>query len=65
MQPDLPPVPPAAPDTLTGPGGLTMRQIHEATLKSLAVDQRAAPSAQPLGWWQRLQRWWAHVRADH
>lgn len=40
------------PDKLTGPGGLTMREIHAATLQSLARDRAATPPPRP--WWRRV-----------
>jgi hypothetical protein len=48
------------PDKLKGPGGLTMRQIHEQVKLSTVRDQldRASnKSTQSVGGWQRLVRY--------
>ena len=48
------------PDKLKGPGGLTMRQIHEQVKLSTARDQQdhtLNKSSQPGGPWQRLVRY--------
>jgi hypothetical protein len=49
------------PDELKGPGGLTMRQIHEQVRSSVARDREAQktrnPPAQKPGWWQRFMRY--------
>jgi hypothetical protein len=49
------------PDKLKGPGGLTMRQIHEQVKKSVARDRGAEktrnPLAQPQPRWQRFIRY--------
>ena len=48
------------PDKLKGPGGLTMRQIHEQVKLSTVRDQldRASnKSTQPVGRWQRFVRY--------
>jgi hypothetical protein len=49
------------PDKLKGPGGLTMRQIHEQVKKSVARDREAQkahnPLAQPQSRWQRFIRY--------
>jgi hypothetical protein len=48
------------PDKLKGPGGLTMRQIHEQTKLSTVRDQldRASnKSTQSVGGWQRFVRY--------
>ncbi|MBI3373026.1 MAG: hypothetical protein HY017_14970 [Betaproteobacteria bacterium] len=48
------------PDKLTGPGGLTLRQIHEQVQKSVARDREAQnakienPPAQRQSRWQRF-----------
>jgi hypothetical protein len=44
------------PGQLTGPGGLTMRQIHEQVKKSAARDLEAQRQAQPQSRWQRMVR---------
>ena len=49
------------PDKLKGPGGLTLRQIHEQVQKSVARDREAqkmkSQLAQKPRWWQRLLRY--------
>lgn len=48
------------PDTLKGPGGMTMRQVHELTKKSRARDLAARSQnklAQPQNRWQRFVRY--------
>ena len=49
------------PDKLKGPGGLTLRQIHEQVRKSVARDRDAHkmknPVAQRQNRWQRLVRY--------
>ena len=52
--------PPIDPDELKGPGGLTLRQIHEQVKKSVERDResqvaRNQPSP-PQGRWQRWVR---------
>jgi hypothetical protein len=50
------------PDKSKGPGGLTLRQIHEQVKLSTARDQQdrtLKKSSQPVGPWQRLVR---HLR---
>ena len=46
------------PDRLTGPGGLTLRQVHEQVQKSLARDREAqkvdSAIAPRQSRWQRL-----------
>jgi hypothetical protein len=46
------------PDKLKGPGGLTLRQVHEQVRKSAARDREAQkmknPLAQKAGRWQRF-----------
>ncbi len=49
------------PDKLKGPGGLTLRQIHEQVQKSAARDREAQkmrdqPARKP-GLWQRFVRY--------
>jgi hypothetical protein len=45
------------PDELKGPGGLSLRQIHEQVQKSVARDRQAQKMRNPLaprtGRWQR------------
>jgi hypothetical protein len=52
---------PPDPDKLKGPGGLSMRQLHEQVQKSVARDREAAISrnslAQPQNRWQRFVRY--------
>lgn len=48
------------PDSIQGPGGLNMRQLHELVKQSHARDQaNRAPNAlkQPQNRWQRLVRY--------
>lgn len=49
------------PDKLTGPGGLTLRQIYEQVQKSAARDREAQAArkgpAQPQSRWQRVVRY--------
>jgi len=49
------------PDTLKGPGGLTLRQIHEQVKKSRQRDLEAARAhnalRQPQNRWQRFVRY--------
>ena len=49
------------PDQLKGPGGLSLRQVHEQVKQSLARDRAAAksgnPLAQPQARWQRFIRY--------
>jgi len=49
------------PDKLKGPGGLTLRQIHEQVRNSVARDKEAQkmknPLAQKQNRWQRLVRY--------
>jgi hypothetical protein len=52
---------PKSPDQIKGPGGLTMRQIHEQVKKSAERDRQTQkvhnPLAQPQNRWQRLVRY--------
>ena len=43
------------PDKLKGPGGLTLRQIHEQVRKSVARDREAQKMKNPLA--QKPSRW--------
>jgi hypothetical protein len=49
------------PDRLKGPGGLTLRQVHEQVQKSVARDREAQKMRSELArkprWWQRLVRY--------
>jgi hypothetical protein len=49
------------PDKLKGPGGLTMRQIHDQVKKSVERDRDAQkmrnPLVQPRSRWQRVVRY--------
>ncbi|SFH21871.1 hypothetical protein SAMN05216299_10332 [Nitrosospira sp. Nsp14] len=47
------------PDKLKGPGGLTLRQIHQQVKLSTArddVDRTQNSSAPTVGWWRRFVR---------
>jgi hypothetical protein len=48
------------PDEIKGPGGLTLRQIHDQVRKSVARDREAQKTksepAQKPGWWRRFLR---------
>ena len=49
------------PDKLKGPGGLTLREIHEQVKKSVERDRETrkatTPLAQPQSRWQRFMRY--------
>ena len=49
------------PDNLKGPGGLTLRQVHEQVRKSVARDREAQSMNKPLAHersrWQRFVRY--------
>ena len=47
------------PDKLKGPGGLSLRQVHEQVRKSVARDAQAqrARHVQPASRWQRFVRY--------
>jgi len=49
------------PDRMKGPGGMTLRQIHEQVRKSVERDRAAQrvhnPLVQPQNRWQRLVRY--------
>jgi len=49
------------PDKLKGPGGLTMRAIHDQVRKSVERDREAQktrnPRVQPQNRWQRFMRY--------
>jgi hypothetical protein len=49
------------PDKLKGPGGLTLREIHEQVKKSAARDREArggkSSVVQPQSRWQRFMRY--------
>lgn len=53
--------PDSNPDKLKGPGGMTLRQIHEQVQKSVERDREAQAahrsSAPPQGRWQRWVRY--------
>jgi hypothetical protein len=55
------PDPDADPDKLKGPGGMTLRQIHEQVQKSVQRDRAELAahhaSAPPQGRWQRWVRY--------
>jgi hypothetical protein len=57
--PDCDPV--ADPDKLKGPGGMTLRQIHEEVQKSVRRDREAQtapkPPVPPQSRWQRWVRY--------
>jgi hypothetical protein len=48
------------PDQLKGPGGLTLRQIHEQTKKSVARDRAYAKTQNALA--AKENRWQRFVR---
>ena len=48
------------PDKLKGPGGLTLRQIHEQTKRSVARDQNDARTRNSLA--MKENRWQRFVR---
>jgi len=48
------------PDKLKGPGGLTLRQIHEQVRKSVAQDREAQKMKNQLA--QKPSRWQRFVR---
>jgi hypothetical protein len=48
------------PDKLKGPGGLTLRQIHEQVRKSVERDREAQKMRNPLA--QKASRWQRFVR---
>jgi hypothetical protein len=48
------------PDKLKGPGGLTLRQIHEQVRKSVARDRKAQKVKNALA--QKPSRWQRFVR---
>jgi hypothetical protein len=48
------------PDKLKGPGGLSLRQIHEQAKKSVERDRDAQKMRNPLA--QRQSRWQRFVR---
>ena len=55
------------PDRLIGPGGLTLRQVHEQVQKSLARDREAqkvnSPLAPKQNRWQRFVHYvWGRKR---
>jgi hypothetical protein len=49
------------PDKLKGPGGMTLRQIHEQVKQSVERDRQAQATpnkpVQPLSRWQRFVRY--------
>lgn len=48
------------PDKLKGPGGLTLRQVHEQVRKSVERDRDAQKMKNPLA--QKTSRWQRFVR---
>jgi hypothetical protein len=55
------------PDKMKGPGGLTLRQIHDQVQKSIARDREAqemqSQLAQKPSRWRRFVRYiWGHKR---
>jgi hypothetical protein len=48
------------PDKLKGPGGLTLRQVHEQVRKSVERDREAQKMRNPLA--QKASRWQRFVR---
>ena len=61
MTNDPDPDPASDPDKLKGPGGMTLRQIHEQVQKSVQRDREAQAAhnspAPPQGRWQRWVRY--------
>jgi hypothetical protein len=51
---------PDDPDKLKGPGGLTLRQVHELVKQSAARDKQAEKSRNALA--QKQSRWQRVVR---
>ena len=45
------------PDKLKGPGGLSLRQVHEQVQKSVARDREAQRARHPTTRWQRFVRY--------
>jgi hypothetical protein len=49
------------PDRLKGPGGLTLRQVHEQVRQSVERDREAqkmrSELARKRSWWQRFVRY--------
>jgi len=48
------------PDKLKGPGGLSLRQVHEQVRKSVERDREAQKMKNPLA--QKQNRWQRFVR---
>jgi hypothetical protein len=48
------------PDKLKGPGGLTLRQVHEQLQKSVARDRETQKTRNPLA--QKASRWRRFLR---
>jgi hypothetical protein len=48
------------PNKLKGPGGLTLRQVHEQVRKSVERDREAQKMKNPLA--QKTNRWQRFVR---
>ncbi len=48
------------PDKLKGPGGMTMRELHQLVKQSAARDQAAAKTSNKLA--QQSNRWQRFVR---
>lgn len=48
------------PDKLKGPGGLTLRQIHEQVKKSVERDRASRKTGNPLA--QQQSRWQRFIR---
>jgi hypothetical protein len=53
--------PASDPDKLTGPGGMTLRQIHEQVQRSVQRDREAQTVNKPLAPKSRWQRWVRYV----
>ncbi len=47
------------PEQIKGPGGLSLRQVHEQVMQSVARDREAqlARQKQPVSRWQRFVRY--------
>jgi hypothetical protein len=48
------------PDRLKGPGGMTLRQVHEQVKRSIQRDREAQKTRNPLA--QREPRWQRFIR---
>jgi len=53
--------PPSDPDELKGPGGMTLRQIHEQVQRSVQRDREAQAAHNAIAPKTRWQRWVRYV----